>query len=183
LANVSLLCFAGCSRPEEIVQTPRADAPRQATQAVQNERRHEGVDVKDLMDLLRMTVWKDTVNEGARPPVKKVALCVRAKGTAPKVVLGFDLPAEDATGTLLVSLQEWPERRFKATLVYRGAHGRSKATWGFVDDPITEGGSMTEPGAYIGRVGIIGLRRTGFPISNSEIETHPEEAAIYLKNE
>lgn len=107
-----------------------------------------------------------------------MSLSTKQQESDPKTVLTLDIP-DAGPGTLLVYLQELPNRRDKVGVVYHGDDGRSGSTSNVVDDPFTEVGGVrraTSP-ASIGRRGVIVLRSS----ADSGI-SKSETVAIFLSN-
>jgi len=145
------------------------------------------ITIADLLQALEMEIWKEKVNEPGKPLLKHVALCVKPAGSEAHEVMSIDIANPSQPGTLLVFLQEgrWGEFGLRAGIVYHGDDGRTHTTSGVVDDPFKEvAGLQTSRGVSIASPGIAALRCNGSFIGRREdIETTPEAAAIYVKNE
>ena len=178
--SISIACGLGCQREPAVQPDPimaRVVAPDRPT-----------VEVRDLLDVMDLTVWKARVNQDEHHRVEKMSLCVRKRGMAPMTVgtvaLGSDEPGSPASpGTVLIALQKLDGRQYKARLIYRGEQGERSARL-VVEDPIPSDGpvvSEISSNADVGRTGVVVLVRSG---AGSALDlTDSETAAIYLKNE
>ena len=137
------------------------------------------IEISDLLDALKIDMWKARVNEDPSKRISKVSLLIKQKESDPKSVLTLDLPV-DEPGTLLVYLQDNIHERDKIGIVYHGDSGRSGSISDLVDDPFANVvGIQTAISVGVGRPGIIVLRSSG---ASADI-TRPETVAIFLNNE
>lgn len=155
-----------------------AREPQRSNAQQSVKKRDPNIELSDLLEALEMKMWKARVNDDADQRITKVTLSVKERGSDPIDALTLDIP-EAGPGTLLVYLQDLPNRRDKLGIIYHGDSGRSGSTSDLVDDPFAEVVGMKQPStAAIGRLGVTVLRTS----ADSDI-SKPNTVAYFLKGQ